>query len=77
VIKNIVYEQKKNKYPISTIEKHTINAQKEFGAAVDASLFTCKFNATPEFTANESDFYTSKSIVTLGWVNNKIVFRET
>jgi hypothetical protein len=71
VIKNIVYEQKRNKYPISTIEKHTINAQKEFGAAVDAGLFVCKFNSTPEFTAKEYDFYTSKSGVTLGWVNGK------
>jgi hypothetical protein len=71
VIKNIVYEQKRNKYPISHIEKHIINAQKEFGAAVDASLFVCKFNSIPEFTAKEFDFYTSKEQSTLGWVNNK------
>ena len=71
VIKNIVFEQKKNKYPIVDIEKHKINAQKEFGAAVDASLFVCKFNSTPEFTAKEFDFYTSKPRVILGWVNNK------
>jgi len=71
VIKNIVFEQKKNKYPIADIEKHTINAKKEFDAAVDASLFVCKFNSAPEFTATEFDFYTSKPRVTLGWVNNK------
>jgi hypothetical protein len=71
VIKNIVFEQKKNKYPISNIEKHTINAQKEFSAAVDASLFICHFNSTPEFTAKEFDFYSTKPKVTLGWVNNK------
>jgi len=71
VIKNIVFEQKKNKYPIANIEKHTINAKKEFDAAVDASLFVCKFNSTPEFTAKEFDFYTSKPRVILGWVNNK------
>ena len=71
VIKNIVFEQKKNKYPISNIEKHTINSQKEFGAAVDASLFVCKFKSIPEYTAKEYDFYTSESKVTLGWVNNK------
>jgi len=71
VIKNIVFEQKKNKYPISDIEKHTINAKKEFDAAVDASLFICKFNSTPEYTAKEFDFYTLKPKVTLGWVNNK------
>jgi len=71
VIKNIVFEQKKNKYSIADIEKHTINAKKEFDAAVDASLFVCKFNSAPEFTAKEFDFYTSKPRVTLGWVNNK------
>jgi hypothetical protein len=71
VIKNIVFEQKRNNYPISNIEKHTINAQKEFNAAVDASLFVCKFNSTPEFTAQEYDFYTSQKKTVLGWVNNK------
>jgi hypothetical protein len=71
VVKNIVFEQKKNKYPISDIEKHTINAKQEFNASVDASLFVCKFSSTPEFTAKEFDFYTSKHRVTLGWVNNK------
>jgi len=71
VVKNIVFEQKKNKYPISDIEKHTINAKQEFNASVDASLFVCKFNSTPEFTAKEFDFYTSKPRVSLGWVNNK------
>jgi hypothetical protein len=71
VIKNIVFEQKKSKYPISDIEKHTINAKKEFDAAVDAGLFVCRFNSAPEFTAKEYDFYTSKHRVTLGWVNNK------
>jgi len=71
VIKNIVFEQKKNKYPIADIEKHTIDAKKEFDAAVEASLFVCKFNSPPEFTAKERDFYTSKERVTLGWVNGK------
>jgi len=71
VVKNIVFEQKKNKYPISEIEKHTINAKKEFDAAVDASLFVCKFNSMPDFTAKELDFYTLKHSVTLGWINNK------
>ena len=71
VIKNIVFDQRKNKYTIANIEKHTINTQKEFGAMVDASLFVCKFNSAPEFTAKEYDFYTSKPNVTLGWVNNK------
>jgi len=71
VVKNIVFEQKNNKYPIAEIEKHTINAKKEFDAAVDASLFICKFNSIPEFIAKEFDFYTSKHRVSLGWINNK------
>ena len=71
VIKNIVFEQKNNKYPISNIEKHTINSKKEFDAAVDASVFVCKFNSAPEFTAKEYDFYTSKFRASLGWINNK------
>ena len=71
VIKNIIFEQKKNKYPISEIEKHAIHAQKEFDAAVAASLFVCKFNSISEFIATEYDFYTSIPKLTLGWVNNK------
>jgi len=71
VIKNIVFEQKRNKYPIANIEKRTINAQKEFGVAVDASLFVCKFNSISEFIAKEYDFYTSIRKSTLGWVKNK------
>jgi len=71
VIKNIVFEQKKKKYPISTIEKHAINAKKEFDAAVDASLFFCTLNSMPEFSAKEFDFYTAKPKTTIGWVNNK------
>jgi len=71
VIKNIVFEQKTNKYPIADIEKLTINSKKEFGAAVDSSLFVCKFNSNPEVTAKEFDFYTSKLRVSFGWVNNK------
>ena len=71
VIKNIVFEQRRNEYPIADIEKHTINSKKEFNAAVDASLFVCKFNSTSEFTAKEFDFYTSKPRVTFGWVSNK------
>jgi hypothetical protein len=71
VIKNIIFEQKKKRYPIAGIEKHTINAKKEFDAAVDASVFVCKFNSTSEFIAKEFDFYTLKPQVSLGWVNNK------
>lgn len=71
VVKNIVFEQRQNKYTISNIEKHKINAKKEFNAAVDASLFFCKFNSIPEFSAKEFDFYTSKPRVYMGWINNK------
>jgi hypothetical protein len=71
VIKNIVYEQKRNEYTVANIEKHTINAQKEFGAAVDASLFVCKFNTKPEYTAKEYNKNKKKKQAVLGWINDK------
>lgn len=71
VIKNILHDQLQNKFPISNLEKHIIDTQREFGASVDAGLFVCKFNSVSEFTADEYDFYTSTPRVTLGWVNNK------
>ena len=71
VIKNIVFEQKNNQYRISNLEKHNINAKKEFNAAVDASLFSCKLNTNPDLTAKEFDYYTLKYIAQLGWHNGK------
>lgn len=74
VIKNIIFDQKKNKYKIGNIEKYCIDSKKEFGVSVDAALFFSKLNASPSFKCNEFDFYeNSKPLLTFGWVNEKFV----
>jgi hypothetical protein len=73
VVKNLIYDQKKNNYAIAEIEKQNINASKEFNAAVEASLFVCRLNTPPQYFCHEMDFYTQKSIKTFGWMHQKFV----
>lgn len=61
VIKNIVYEQEKNKFEISEIERYYIDCKKEFNVSVEASLFTCKLNTKAEFECEELNLYNSKN----------------
>ena len=73
VIKNIVFDQNKNKYPISDIEKHCIDSKKEFNVSVEAALFACKFNSKPEFACQEFNFYTHTEGSKFGWLKDKFV----
>jgi len=74
VIKNIVFDQNKNRYKISTTEKHCIDSKKEFNVSVEAALFYCKFNSNPSFDCTEFDFYKNqKSQLKFGWLNDKFV----
>ena len=74
VIKNIVSDQIKNKYPISNIEKHCIDSKKEFNVAVEAALFYCKLNAQPAYLCKEFDFYNNKNYkLQFGWLADKFV----
>jgi hypothetical protein len=74
VIKNIVFDQTKNKYNIASIEKHCIDSKKEFNVSVEASLFYCELNTTPEFDCTEFDFYNNQnSYQKFGWLNDKFV----
>ncbi len=74
VIKNIVYDQKQRNCRISDLKKLIIDSKKEFDVSVDASLFICKLNETPEFVCNEFDFYNAdKSINQFGWIEYKFV----
>jgi hypothetical protein len=82
VIKNIVFEQKKNKFTISNIEQYKIDAKKEFNAAVEASLFLCQLNKMPTFSCNIFDFYdflrcginsTPQKINSFGWQKEHFV----
>lgn len=74
VIKNIVFDQYKNRRGISELEKHCINSKKEFNVSVEASLLYCKLKSDPEFECKEFDFYNNKSHhLKFGWVNDKFV----
>jgi hypothetical protein len=74
VIKNILFDQTKNKYKIASIEKHCIDSKKEFNVSVEASLFYCELNTTPEFDCTEFDFYNNQnSYQKFGWLNDKFV----
>lgn len=74
VIKNIVLDQKNNKYNIAEIEKQCIDSKKEFNVSVEASLFYCKLNTTPEFDCKEFNFYDNQlSYQKFGWIKDKFV----
>lgn len=74
VIKNIVFDQSKNKYKIASIEKHCIDSKKEFNVSVEASLFYCELNSMPEFGCKEFNFYSNQnSYQKFGWLNDKFV----
>lgn len=65
VIKNIVFDQNKNKLKIAEIEKHSIDSKKEFNVSVEASLFYCKLNCDPEFECAEFSIYTANELRTI------------
>ncbi len=74
VIKNIVFDQSKNRYKVASIEKYCIDSKKEFNVSVEASLFYCQLNSLPAFNCEEFDFYDhKKSYITFGWLNDKFV----
>ena len=81
VIKNIVFDQKKNNCTISDIGKYCIDSKKEFNVSVEASLFYCKLNAKPEFYCKEYNFYNLalstlervKETLRFGWLDEKFV----
>lgn len=74
VVKNIVYDQNRNRYKISTIEKHCIDSKKEFNVSVEAALFYCKLNSVPTFDCKEFNFYNNQtSKLKFGWLNDKFV----
>lgn len=86
VIKNIVFEQKKHKYPISELEKHCIDSKKEFNVSVEAALFYCKLHTETAFDCKEFNFYdhipslserfgatVATERLKFGWIEDKFV----
>ena len=72
VIKQICHSQQKLQFSIAELQQFKIDAKKEFGASVDASLFVCKAGAV-ERTCKVFDFYTREYERTYGWINQKFV----
>lgn len=74
VVKNVVFDQNKNKYKIASIEKHCIDSKKEFNVSVEASLFYCELNSKPQFDCKEFDFYNNQHhYQSFGWLQDKFV----
>lgn len=67
VIKNIVYEQRHNRFRITGIEEMNIDSKKEFNVSVDASLLFCQFGKQPSFQCQVSNFYTGQILNKFGW----------
>lgn len=73
VIKNILFEQKRNGFKISNSEKLNIDSNKEFNVSVNASLFLTHLNKNPGLTCKEFNFYSKQYITEFGWHKNKFV----
>lgn len=73
VIKNTLLDQRKKEYNIGKIEKYSIDCKKEFNASVDASLFLCNLNSSPEIKCAEFDFNSMEYKSEFGWVGSKFV----
>ncbi|GAB4489914.1 MAG: class I SAM-dependent methyltransferase [Saprospiraceae bacterium] len=74
VIKNIVFDQKAAKLRIGELKQFPIDAKKEFSAAVEASLFFCKLNQTPEYQCAQIQMLLDrKPDFHFGWQENQFV----
>jgi len=74
VVKNLVFEQKAAPFRIGNLAQCAIDAKQEFGASVEASLFTCLLNQTPENQCSRSSIESgARTIGAFGWQANKFV----
>ncbi|MDR2533854.1 MAG: SAM-dependent methyltransferase [Tannerellaceae bacterium] len=74
VIKNILYEQKRNKHKIDNLEKYSIDSKQEFNVSVEASLLFLKLNSQSDFSCKEFNFYNNTNLIkTFGWIGDKFV----
>ena len=73
VIKNIVAGQNQEQFPIRRIEQYNIDAKREFGATVAASLLHLTMGDNGAQRCQVNDFYTSTPSHEYGWVNGCFV----
>lgn len=84
VIKNIIFDQNKNRFKIASIKKYCIDSKKEFNVSVEAALFYCKLQSEPEYSCEEFNFDTKNDLqknkrnpekqrIRFGWLTDKFV----
>lgn len=74
VVKNLIQDQKRNRFRIGKCEKLNIDSKKEFNASVNACLFVTQLDNEPNFNCKEFDFYNLNLITTFGWYKDKFVY---
>lgn len=74
VVKNLINDQKQNKFRIGQTENLNIDSKKEFNVSVNACLFLTHLNCEPELTCTAFDFYTKDKLTTFGWYKDKFVY---
>ncbi len=74
VVKNLVFDQRRNRFRIGRMEKLNIDAKKEFNTSVDACLFLSALNREPELSCRELDFYTGREQTVFGWTGDHFVY---
>jgi len=74
VIKNVVFDQRAANLRIGELKQFPIDAKKEFGAAVEASLFSCSLNQIPEYQCAQTEMSADqKPAFHFGWQGNHFV----
>lgn len=73
VVRNLVQAQKDAVHPLADMEQLSIDAQKEFGVAVAASLFCAKISRQAGTTCFCRDFHTGDNQSEYGWIDEKFV----
>jgi len=73
VVKNLIHDQRRNRFQIGNSEKLNIDSKKEFNVSVNACLFLTYLNSCSDHTCKEFDFYSREMITTFGWYKDKFV----
>lgn len=73
VIRNLVYGQYDGNMEISSFRQYTIDAKKEFGVCVAASLLHLTVGERKARLCQVRDFYTRRNVLKYGWLNNHFV----
>lgn len=73
VIKNLVYGQRTQALPIDDIRQYGIDARREFGVSVAASLLYCRLGRGASDNCAAIDMDANKELHRFGWVGNSFV----